>query len=260
LTRYFLDTTAHVERWAGDITRQERVRGLLAGETHATSTHARREWKHIVEGTCVDVLNALRERPRTLSNVFARLSQGWGRSQGHRLRVLALLSGGESALDADLLEIRARAYLRYQAETLFVHSMDEVRDGSECGLAMNVGRQKSRGEWEFVNPGTGSEWCKKTDQICCQDDDLEGKKGRLQAAGQALSKSANHKRFGKAALEAVSSRAERKGKKCFGLLGDVSIALDCHQDEVVLTTDESFSVMAPALGLTVERFKPTPPP
>ncbi len=205
----------------------------------------------------MDVLNAVDTAP-DLSSVFASLSQGWGRTQGHRLRILSLVTSGETTLDRDLLAIRADRILRVQAHEMFHHLIDTVRDTSECGLARNVVRRDASGRWEFVNDTVNSEWCKKTDVICRQDDELASKEPQLRALAAALTPS--HKKMSEACLAAASKPADGKGQACFRHLGDVSIALECDQSEVVLTTDGSFDVMAPVLGIDVERFAPTPPP
>jgi hypothetical protein len=261
LTRYFLDTTAHIERWAGDRSRQERVRGALTDDGHVTSTHALREWKHIIEGATADVLNALAGGAGSLPEVFAALSQGWGRSTGQRLRVLSMLAAGEDPLDAEVVQIRAQALLRYKSLALFHHQINEVRDSSQCGLARNRVFVR-RNRRELLNPQTGRLRCKKTDTICRQDHALGDCVTALRAASQALLKSsdAGHRKMGKVGQTAAAKSPERKGKNCYGSLGDISIALEVQNDEVVLTTDRSFEVMAPALGIAVERFNPTFPP
>jgi hypothetical protein len=261
LARYFLDTTAHIERWAGDRSRQERVRGTLTEGSHVTSTHALREWKHIIEGATADVLNALAGGAGSLGELFAALSQGWGRSPGQRLRVLSMLAAGEDPLDAELVQIRAQALLRYKSLALFHHQVNEVRDSSQCGLARNC-VVFHRGKRQLLNHDTGRDRCKKTDTICRQDDALGAKTTGLKRAADALSKSfeASHRSMAKVAKAAVSKPPDRKGKNCYGSLGDISIALEVRGDEVVLTTDRSFEVMAPALGIAVERFNATSPP
>jgi hypothetical protein len=260
VTRYFLDTTAHIERWTGDSVRQDEVRRALGTRMHATSSHALREWRHIIEGACVDFLNVLRDvRPKTFGEVFPRLSQGWGREQGHRLRVMGLIAG-DGPFDPDLMEIRAETLLRYEADELFKDHIDDVRDGSQCGLARNVVRQDSKGRLEYVNPATGSEWCRKSDTICIQDEDLGTKAAQLEDAGKALVASPSHKAMGEAARKAVKDPKERKGKVCFTKLADTSIALECKLKETILTTDKSFEVLGPALGIGVKRFAPTPMP
>jgi hypothetical protein len=152
-----------------------------------------------------------------------------------------MITAGETALDSDLMEIRAGDLIRYKADVLFHHQVDTVRDGSECGLADNVALQDaSRGIWKFLNLTTNGERCKKTDNICREHDDLGSKVDRLRKAGEALRASPDHKKIGEAALKAADVVTERKGKICYGILGDVSIALECEADEVLLTTDRSF--------------------
>jgi hypothetical protein len=260
LTRYYLDTTAQLERWSGDGPTRDRIEALLGDGEHATSLHVLREWKHIVEGGCGEALNALRQRPASLRDLFARMSQGWGREPGQRLRVLSLLVGDSSTLDAGEVEIRASAMLRYRSASMFETQIDEIRSGSECGLARNRVRQDAKGDWVEEQPETRRDRCRKDDEICRQDDDLGSKVDRLEAAGKALlgSDNAAHRTSGKVALQAAKVARDRKGKNCYGYLGDASIALECADDEVVLTTDRSFEVMAPAIRISVERTEPTP--
>jgi hypothetical protein len=84
----------------------------------------------------------------------------------------------------------------------------------------------------------------------------------LEGAADALSKSSesSHRKMAEVAKAAVAKAPERKGKNCYGFFGDISMALEVEGDEVVLTTDGSFDVMAPALGIAVERINATPPP
>lgn len=261
MTRFYLDTTAQLERWTGDQPTREAFRSCLRDGTHATSSHVRREWRYIVEGGCIDVLNALDGATHDLGSLFARLSQGWGRKAGQRLRVLSLVTGNEQDIDAGAVETRVRALLRYQSRVYFHSQVDDVRDGSECGLAENVVASKG-GKLVFVNPSTSRERCQKNDVICRQDSDLENKRDRLRMASDALvaSTDANHRRSGRVGHDAVRTARDRKGQNCYRYLGDISIALECGQDEVLLTTDRSFEVMAPALGIQVRRLPQTPGP
>ena len=143
---------------------------------------------------------------------------------------------------------------------MFETQVDQIADGSECGLARNEVKRDLTGKWIEAQPETGRDRCRKDDEICRQDEDLGSKLDRLEAAGRALAASteAGHRSAGKIALQAVKVVRDRKGKNCYGYLGDVSIALECSSAETVLTTDRSFEVMAPALGITVERISPTP--
>jgi hypothetical protein len=262
LTRHYLDTTAQIERWTGDQPTQDAFKARLAGDTHSTSSHVRREWQNIIDQSCVDALNAIESGANDLGSFYARLSQGgWGRKAGQRLRALSLLVAGEAAFDAGEVQTRALALLRYQSRALFGVGIDEVRDGSECGLARKVVARR-KGKRVLINAENESDRCKKTDVICRQDADLEGKLVGLRAAAAALrgSSNAGHKTMGRCAEKAAASAPERKGKNCYGYLGDVSIALECRTDEVLLTTDRSFEVIAPVLAINVVRLPATPGP
>lgn len=257
MTRYYLDTTAHLERHAGDRDRREAVKSRLGDDRHASSTHVLREWRHIVEGAAIDILNALSAGDNDASSLWARLSQGYGRAPGQRLRVLAMLSG--QSLDLDTLRLRAEVFLRSGADELFRHRLDEVRDASECGLAREDASLDSHGRW------TLRRMCKKTECVCVQPQLLEDRRDDVSAIGAALRNDARFRQMGRLAEKVMASQdpLERKGKNCWGaggVGGDISIALECAPNETLLTTDASFDVIGPELGIQVERIAPTPPP
>ena len=66
--------------------------------------------------------------------------------------------------------------------------------------------------------------------------------------------------MGQLAISVLKRPQDRKGKNCWGKLGDVSIAVECARDEVLLTTDRSFDTICPALGLTHLRLAATTAP
>jgi hypothetical protein len=228
---------------------------LLGKRKHATSTHVYREWKRIVDAGCADVLNVLRDDPTDVDEVLARLSAGFGRSAAQSLRVLNLVSAGQG-LDATL-EIRARAFLRYRSRNLFHHNIGTVRDGSECGLARNEVQQDSSGHWQLIDR------CKKTDEICREDEFLGDEATRADAAARALvdkSEREPDRKMGRAMLKMLPVPRDRKGKNCYWQTGDIAIALECDADETLLTTDRSFEVICPAIHRRVHRLKSTSPP
>jgi hypothetical protein len=257
VTRYYLDTTAHLERHAGSAEVRHEVSRLLDGEQHATSTHVYREWKRIVDGAATEILNALNSSDE-MKDVYARLAQGRGRSPGQRLRVLAMLAGGEC--NTQTLGIRARTFLRSQSRALFEVGLAEIRDGSECGLARELPRLSS-GRWELTI------MCKKAECECRQPKFLESQSSRAKHAADALddpnARPADRK-MGRQAKEILESGnpLDRKGKNCWGgtLGGDISIALECGSEEVLLSTDDSFTFICSGLGLQRHRLSATPPP
>ncbi len=257
MTRYFVETTAHLERHAGDGARRAEIEHRLGTELHATSSHVFREWKRTVDGTAVDILNVIEDGAVDLQDVFARLSQGWGREAGQRLRVLGMLGGQE--LDIDRLRIRAEVFLRCESEELFMDGIDEVRDGPECSLAREQVRLERHGRRSLRTA------CKKTECVCVQPAFLQGYRASIAEAASRLRADKELAALGRHTAEVMArpNLLDRKGKNCWGpigLGGDVSIALECRPDETLLTTDRSFQVIGPALGLTVDRIPATPQP
>ncbi len=259
MTRYFLDTTVQIERHAGAAAQRQAVDSRLVGAQHATSLQVLREWKRIVDGTSVDVLNLVRDGVDDFRELFARLSQGWGREAGQRLRVLAMLAGQSPAVEIPVLAARAELFLRSESIALFMAGLDEVRDGGQCGLAREVPKLQPRGRLELTTS------CKKTDCDCVQPAFLEDRKVSIAATADVLADDNSYEALAKNIRTVMGKpdHNDRKGKACWGghgLGGDLSIALECRADETLLTTDRSFEVMAPALSLTVDRIAPTPGP
>lgn len=257
MTRYYLDTTAHVERHAGDSATKQAVEARLAGSRHASSTHVYREWRHIVEGGAVDILNVIHDGATTMPELYSRLAQGYGRPAGQRLRVLAMLAG--QTLDLTLLAIRAETFLRSEAAELFRLDLDVVHDKSECGLAREALQTDARGRRKLRME------CSRGECLCVQPEFLDADKSRVSAATTALASVTKYRKAAKRNAEAMgkADRLARTGKNCWrsgGLGGDLSIALECADDETLLTTDAAFDLIGPAVGIQVDRFPPTPPP
>lgn len=255
LTRYYLDTSAHIERWFGAATSQARVAEVLQGDDpHSTSTHALREWKHIVDESAADILNTLvSANPH---DDFPRLLQGRGREPNRRILVLFSLLKAAKGPDwtRDELRLRARHMLDFRSEQMFRKDMASVHDGSECGLARK----------EVVSDQGGilalKSTCKKSEDICRQPDAIEHEVDRWTAGAKALEQSSAHEAMGETALKMASSPVDRKGINCYAKTGDLSIAIDCPDDETVLTTDRSYEVMGSAIERDVLKLPSTQGP
>lgn len=152
LWRFFLDTSVHIERHAGSGEVRRTIRDLLDEEHHATSSHARREWKAAIEAATAEVLNAI-DDSEDLRDLAARCGQGWGRRPGQRWRVISMLAGGRLD-DLDAMAIRTRTFIRSESQALFEHRV-EVRNGSDCGLAKERVMEEPSGRFLFA-PSAGS--------------------------------------------------------------------------------------------------------
>jgi hypothetical protein len=254
-TSYHLDTSAQVERWFGSGASQARFAKVLDTEgEHTSSTHVRREWKRIVDQSAVEMLNTLTSEDPY--DDLPRLAQGYGREPNRRMLVLISLMRQAKGQDwsRDELRLRASQLLDFRSAELFESGLSEVRDGSECGLA----------DCDAA-PGGGGHYaikvtCQKTEQICRQPDDIESKLEHWTAAAQSLKEAKPYESMGKTALKMASDSANRKGVNCYARTGDISVALECGEDETILTTDASFETIGPAIGRDVERLPATERP
>lgn len=258
-TRYYLDTSAQIERHGGETAVREQFAELLKGATHATSTHVQREWKSIVHGGAVAVLNAC-QGAKSVVDVRARLRQGFGRKPGHHWLALDMI-GADSAT-VDELEVRAEQFLRVRADVLFELDVNQVRNGSDCMLAQeSASRDVRTGRWSIRT------LCSRSECDCTQIPFTDAEASRIDNAAGALTKSivSGHKRMARIAREAMSQvdKTRRKCKTCWGangLGGDISIALECAREETLLATDRSFDEICPAIGVSNKRLAGTRTP
>ena len=259
MTTYYLDTTALIELWAGDGDTRAEIASLLErGDGHVTSSHVRREWKRIVDSTAADVLNAIADGVSDFTDLYARLGQGWGRDSGQRFRVLAILANQEESVDLITLKLRAEQLLRYRSKVMFDHHLDDVRDGSECGLARNEVKRGPDGRYRLVDT------CKRTDEICRQRDFIEERRALWRTASEGLLKHASRdgdRKMGRIGLEVLNEEDRRKGKNCYARTGDISISVECRPgEETLLTTDRSFEAIGKEVGAAVQTVAATPGP
>jgi hypothetical protein len=258
--RYYLDTSAQIERHGGEsAVRQAFAARLGTQANHATSTHVQREWKNIVDQSAAEILNACRGAT-SVHDVRARLRNGFGRKPGHHW--LALDMFGADATTVAEIELRAEQFLRTTAGVLFESGIAEIRDGSECMLAAETARRDTRtGKWSVRTK------CKRNECDCAQIALTDHNEDRVERAADALARSRTpgHAKMAQIAREAMAhpDKSRRKGRTCWGgsgLGGDISIALECAEDETLLTTDRSFDEICPAIGVAHCRLAGTRTP
>jgi hypothetical protein len=157
--------------------------------------------------------------------------------------------------DLRVVELRARRFLRVDADAAFEADIATVRDGTECPVAKRSATEDSTtGEW------THDKMCKKTEGICSQHAFFAEHLDRAKAAAQALEGSPRppDRKMGKDASEILARMPtnDSKGKACWGsggLGGDICIALECQSDETLVATDASFELICPAIGIDSRR-------
>lgn len=251
-TRYYLDTSAQIERHGGTAQKRSIIKKLLAGGGHATSSQVLREWNRIVFGACVALRNALVDAS-DWSDVVAELRKGFGRTPLHNWMVADWITRNDTR-DLRLIEMRARDFQRIRSRAMFHAGVDEIRDGTDCSVARRRPKP-SLGGWRYRPT------CKKTEDICQQVGFLRENLDRARTAASALvgSSRAEDAKMGRDALKALEmlEQGATKGKACHGhagLGGDICIALECRHDEVLVATDASFDRICPALRIQHERI------
>jgi hypothetical protein len=155
--------------------------------------------------------------------------------------------------DLEVIAMRAEDFRRVRAQVLFHDGVDTIRDGTRCEVARR--RPESQdGAWSYRAT------CTKQEKICVQPQLLAGDIDRALAAAHALEGSSREpdKKMGKKARFALEDQREdsTRGKTCHdlnGIGGDICIALECGEDEILLTTDKSFDLICPAIGRQHQR-------
>jgi hypothetical protein len=214
---------------------------------HSTSTQVEREWNRIVYTVCVALRNALAASD-DWTDVVKKLSLGYGRTAARAMQVTHWITGSDTT-DFEIVSKRLEDFQRIRFRVMFHAGIGTVRDGTNCDVARRRPRLTSSG-WEY-NPQ-----CRKTDDICDQPAFLAACRQRAERAALALqaSKRKADRKMGEGAITALQSPSvgATKGKACHadrGLGGDIIIALECAEDETLVTTDESFDFICPAIGI-----------
>jgi hypothetical protein len=245
---YYFDTSAQLDRHCGEA-RIRRALKKLAMDSGgvATSTQVEREWNRIVLGALAALSRALRTA-EDYTDVVRTLSKGYGRKPSQRWQVLNLITENKTA-DLDEVAARLQDYRRIRARAMWRTGLREVRDGTKCGVARRR-LEYDGGRWAYHDT------CRKIEEICDQPAFLEENRDRAEAAARALldSDREGDRKMGKKALNALSDEDRRstKGAACHGgggIGGDICIALECEEHEVLVSTDASFDLICPALGL-----------
>jgi len=243
-----------IGRRVGSTETRIQLKTTLQGGGHATSTQVLREWNRICLGTCATLLNEIRTA-KDWADVVHRMTKGYGRAPSRNWLVTNLISQPDTA-NLEEIEMRAEDFHRARAGALFKVGIDTIRDGTQCEVARRRPEFRS-GTWSYRAT------CRKEENICVQPQFLAANLNRALAAARALETSGRDadKKMGKKARLALEDKRDdsTKGVACHGsngIGGDICIALECESDETLITTDQSFDLICPALGVTHERFDP----
>lgn len=243
----FVDTSALVSYYTAASDQRARVRDALDGEPTFSSEHVIREWRRLVAEAGDTILTAALQEP-DLSTFYGRLQRrAFGRDASKRLALMAaLVLPGETGTTIEDVIIQARSMLRGHHRTYEDRVIDEVRSRSSCPLAVGQIREEN-GSWKF------DFMCRKSEDICGRIDHVENQLTRWDAGADALIESGvdSFLKMGRTAKEFHDDPRSAKGRNCWGSTGDLSIALDC-EDEQLVTTDKIFGALGPAMGFEAQ--------
>jgi hypothetical protein len=256
--RYYLDTSAVVARAGGRTDLRQALEQKTRGGGHATSTQVLREWNRIVWAGTAALRNAL-ATAHDWTDVVADLRKGFGGTASRNWQVQHWITNSETT-NLHAVEKRAEDFQRVRARMIFKAGIGSIRDATDCSVARRAVERTGNRNKPFSFQPT----CKKHETLCIQPEFLRQEIQRAKAAATALegSDDKEHRRMGKnsnKALEELERENDEgsKGRACHGknqIGGDVLIALECAEDEVLLTTDASFTHICPAIGRTYERL------
>lgn len=249
--RYYLDTSAIFARVGGKTHLRQTLKQKTNDRRHATSTQVLREWNRIVLTGTTALRNAL-ATAKDWTDVVADLRRGFGGTPSRNWQVQHWITNSETT-DLAAVEKRAEDFQRIRARVLFKAGIGSIRDGTECAVARRAMERTGdpNKPWRFLPT------CKKHETICIQPTFLRQEMDRAKAAATALegSDDKEHRRMGKNSNKSLQ-RLEQgddegsKGEACHGknrIGGDLLIALECTEDEVLLATDASFTHICPAV-------------
>jgi hypothetical protein len=182
------------------------------------------------------------------TGVVNHMTKGWGREAARHWQVTHWITGSDMT-DFAIVEKRLDDFQRVRQRAMFRASIDIVRDGTNCDVTRRLARERD-GKWHYRPT------CKKDDDICDQANFLKANMDGARKAAAALETSDRKPdaKMGKKATHALNAidADGTKGEACHGaggIGGDIAIALECAADEILITTDASFALICPALGL-----------
>jgi len=240
----YLDTTIQLSKLFAPYTVRQRIRHGLGLHSCVTSRYVRMEYMRWLE-PCVHVHQLLREetarnRITALSEVQARTLLVFGRLRNKMLSILTWLhrySGG----DARMALLQLENLIDYRLADLFDADVTELPDPITCPL-MDL-RAVSQGDGFRLDPDIPY---RKGQMPCHIVEFMAEHRTQLQALAEALA--ADYSKMATACRRVLADPREAQGSTC-KTLGDVIIALQTPEDAILYTTDTSFDIICPTLGI-----------
>lgn len=240
----YLDTTIQLSKLFAPYPVRERIRRRLEEHPCVVSRYVRMEYMRWLD-PCVALHQLLRKEivhdPATaLSEVQARTLLVFGRRRNKMLSILTWLHRYSSG-DARIALLRLENLIEYELADLFDVHVTELPDPIACPL-MDLRAVREDDEFH-LEPDIPY---RKGRMPCHIVEFLAEHRTELQALAEALA--TDYPKIAAACRRVLADPNEAQGSTC-KTLGDVIIALQTPENAILYTTDASFDIICPTLGI-----------
>ena len=243
-TTYYLDTTILLTKLFAPVDIRQRIGEKFKTHPCIVSRYVRMEYLRWLAPACDlhQLLQAEMQRnPATaLDEVQARVLMTFGRKQTKMLSILMLLSRTYGRKIPQFL-LQLETLIEYEFENLFNNAVTELPDPLVCPL-MDL-RAIPQGIGYRLDPNIPY---RRGEMPCHIVDFLQEHSAALQELALALDET--HPKLASACQQGLAKPTDAQGNLC-KTLGDVIIALQTPADAMLWTTDASFDVICPVLGI-----------
>lgn len=244
-TTYYLDTTIQLSKLFAPSAIRHMIQQRIKEQPCVVANYARMEYLRWLE-PAVAVHQLLQEeiarnRTTALSEVQARILLTHGRNQNKMLSILTWLLRAYSP-DARMLVVYLKTLIEYEFHAAFIQGVEQLSDPIACPL-MNLQAIPQANGYR-LEPNLGY---RRGAMPCHIIDFLQGHRNALQELAAALQEA--YPPIADACKRVLKNPTDAQGNTC-KTLGDVIIALQTPADAILWTTDASFDLICPALGIS----------
>lgn len=242
---YYLDTTIQLSKLFAPSSVRHAIKERITEHPCVVSSYARMEYLRWLE-PCVAVHQLLQEeiaynRTTALSEVQARILLAHGRNQNKMLSILTWLLRLYNP-DARMLLFYLKTLIEYEFHEVFTQGIELLPDPIACPL-MDL-RAIPQATGYRLEPALAY---RRSTMPCHIVDFLQEHRIALQDLALALHQT--YPQMAEACWRVLENPTDAQGNTC-KTLGDVIIALQTPADAVLWTTDASFDLICPVLGIS----------
>ena len=242
---YYLDTTIQLSKLFAPVDLRHRIMAQINTYPCTVSRYVRMEYLRWLEPSIQlhqMLQREVKRNPTTaLDEVQARILMTFGRNQTKMLAILTLLSRVYGR-EMPLFMLHLETLIDYEFENLFRKNVTELPDPIAFPLMdLHAIRQEASYHLEPSIP------YRRGEMPCHIVEFLQNHRTELKELALALNK--DYPKMADACQRVLANPDDAQGNLC-KTLGDVIIALQTPAHAVLWTTDASFDLICPALGIS----------